>query len=66
MRFGRIRVWKYETGQVLGISLLGWVKSGAFLAGTRFGRCNEAGVLTSINGDRQNASQIRPIFAASN
>ena len=55
-----------KIGQNLGLSLLGWVKSGAFLAGTCFGRRGGSGVLTPINGDRQNASQIRPIFAASN
>ena len=55
-----------KTRQVLGVSLLGRVKSGAFLVGTRFGRHGGSGVLTPINGDRQNASQIRPIFAASN
>ena len=55
-----------KIGQVLGVSLLERVKSGAFLAGTCFGRRGGSGVLTPINGDRQNASQIRPIFAASN
>ena len=42
------------------------LKSGGFWAGTCFGRRGGSGVLTPINGDRQNASQIRPIFAASN
>ena len=35
-----------KTGRVFGVSLLGKVKSGAFLVGTRFGRRGEAGVLT--------------------
>ena len=55
-----------KTGRVLGVSLLERVKSGAFFGGTCFGRRGGSGVLTPINGDRRNASQIRPIFAASN
>ena len=55
-----------KIGCVFGVSLLERVKSGAFLVGTCFGRRGGSGVLTSTNGDRQNASQIRPIFAASN
>ena len=60
------RRFRPKTGRGLGVSLLERVKSGAFLAGTCFGRRGGSGVLTPINGDRQNASQIRPIFAASN
>ena len=55
-----------KIGQVLGVSLLERVESGAFLAGMCFGRRGGSGVFISTNGDRQNASQIRPIFAASN